>query len=751
MAAAAMRKAAWFSRLKRLFGLERLAGLSVLALLLTVYVLDPLPVQILRVKLFDFYQVLKPRAVTIEPVTIVDIDEDSLAAYGQWPWPRVLLAELVEKIMAMGAVQVAFDVVFPEPDRMNPANVASILPGLDDETRRIMLRLPSNDEIFASKLSAHPVVLGRHGFSADREDDGIVALQRTVHAKRTLDAPDPVSVVVTAPGLIRNIPILESVGKGHGFITIFPEQDGIVRRVPTVIGFEGELYPALSVEMLRVLTGRPAVIAEFNYAGMTALKIDRRLQAIPTDRNGRAWPYFAVPDHGKYVSVKSVLEGSADPNRFAGKLVILGTSAFGLHDIRSIPTASLVPGVEVHAQVIESALTGSFLRRPGIMLGIEAAIILAGGLLLVWLVPWVGAKWSALLFVAIAGGAAATAWHLFTSQLLLFDVGYLAVALLLLYTLLTFSGYASEEASRRRVRQAFGFYLAPAMVEKLAEDPGQLKLGGETRTMTILFCDVRGFTTISETFKGHPEGLTSLVNKLLTPLTAVILDRRGTVDKYMGDCIMAFWNAPLDDPDHARHACLAALEMQAAMDPLNERLAAEALADGRPFQPLAVGIGVNTGDVVVGNMGSDQRFDYSVLGDDVNLASRLEGQSKTYGVGIVVGENTRARVPDLAFLELDLIRVQGKRTAARIYTLVGDAATKSGNLFPMLEAAHDALLAAYRGQRWDDARRWLADCRKLVDGFGIAKLYDVYEARIDEYAQAPPAPTWDGVYLATTK
>ncbi len=751
MAGAAGTRSAWFSRLKRLFGLDRIAGLVVLALLLVVYVLDPLPVQILRVKLFDLYQVLKPRAVIIEPVTIVDIDEDSLAEYGQWPWPRVLLAELVEKIMALGAVQVAFDVVFPEADRMNPANVASILQGLDDETRRIMLRLPSNDEIFASKLSAYPVVLGRHGFSTTREDDGIVALKRTVHAKRTLNAPDPLSVVVTAPGLIRNIPILESVGKGHGFITIFPEQDGIVRRVPTVIGYEGELYPALSMEMLRVLTGRPAVIAEFNDAGMTALRIDRRLPTIPTDRNGRAWPYFSLPNHGKYVSVKSVLEGTADPNRFAGKLVILGTSAFGLHDIRSIPTASLVPGVEVHAQVIESALTESFLRRPGIMLGIEAAIVLAGGVLLIWLVPWIGAKWSALLFIAIAGGAAGTAWYLFTGYLLLFDVGYLTIALLLLYTLLTFSGYASEEASRRRVRQAFGFYLAPAMVEKLAEDPGQLKLGGETRTMSILFCDVRGFTTISETFKGHPEGLTSLINKLLTPLTAVILDRRGTVDKYMGDCIMAFWNAPLDDPDHARHACLAALEMQAVMGPLNERLGAEALAEGRDFQPLAVGIGVNTGDVVVGNMGSDQRFDYSVLGDDVNLASRLEGQSKSYRVGIVVGENTRARVPDLAFLELDLIRVKGKRTVARIFTLVGDATTRTGNTFPMLDAAHDRFLAAYRAQRWDDARMGLGECRKLVDGFGIASLYDVYEARISEYEQTPPGAAWDGVYEATAK
>ena len=228
---------------------------------------------------------------------------------------------------------------------------------------------------------------------------------------------------------------------------------------------------------------------------------------------------------------------------------------------------------------------------------------------------------------AIAGGAGGAAWYLFAEQRILFDVGYLIVALLLLYTMLTFSGYATEEANRRRVRQAFGFYLAPAMVEKLAEDPSQLRLGGERRTMSMLFCDVRGFTGISETFRDDPAGLTHLINTLLTPLTAVIMDRRGTVDKYMGDCIMAFWNAPLDDPDHARNACLAALDMQAAMDPLNERLAAEAAEAGREYKPLAIGVGVNTGDVVVGNMGSDQRFDYSVLGDDVNLASRLEGQS----------------------------------------------------------------------------------------------------------------------------
>ncbi len=265
----------------------------------------------------------------------------------------------------------------------------------------------------------------------------------------------------------------------------------------------------------------------------------------------------------------------------------------------------------------------------------------------------------------------------------------------------------------------------------------------------MLFCDVRGFTTISEQFDA--EGLTQLINKLLTPLTSIIMERQGTVDKYMGDCIMAFWNAPLDDPDHARNAALAALAMNAEMGPLNERLKAEAEAAGRKHIPLKIGTGLNSGEVVVGNMGSDQRFDYSVLGDQVNLASRLEGQCKTYAVDIVIGENTFQRAPNLAALELDLIKVKGKTEAVRIFTLVGDEQVRQGNVFSVLHGNHSEMLDAYRGQRWREARAKLDACRGLMDGFNLGGFYDIYQERLEEYEANPPGADWDGVYVATSK
>jgi adenylate cyclase len=744
------KKSAIGRRLRSLLGLNRTIGLALLTALLALFAADPVPVEILRLKLFDLYQTIAPRDVADRPVTIVNVDERSLAEIGQWPWPRTLLADIVKRLFELGAAVVAFDIVFPENDRMNPATAAASYHGLDPETRQRLLKLPSNDQVFADALRGRPVVLGRVGYGEERSRTDNVPLRTTLVAKRVVDAPDAAAIVVRVPALIRNVPVIEAAGAGHGFISMLPEPDGIVRRVPMVLAHEGELYPSLSAEILRLAVGRPTLVADVDKGGLTGLNITRDLR-IPTDGQGRVWPYFSHGDPIKYVSARDVLFGTVDAEAIRGKLIIIGSTAFGLHDIRATPIDRALPGVEVHAQVIENAVTGAFLRRPHYMIGAEMTLLLVGGMLMIWLVPAVGARWSLLLFAVLAGIGVGGTWYLFTEEHILFDVGYSLLAALVIYTFLTYAGYASEQSSRRRVREAFAHYLAPAMVEKLAEDPSHLRLGGETRPMSILFCDIRGFTTISETFKGDPGGLTALINKLLTPLTAIILDHGGTVDKYMGDCIMAFWNAPLDDPRHARNACLAALHMQAAMAPLNDRLSSEAAAEGRKHVPLAVGIGINSGEVVVGNMGSDQRFDYSVLGDDVNLASRLEGQSKAYGVGIVIGEKTHDAASELAMLELDLIRVKGKAEAARIFTLVGDETPRRANAFPVLEEAHDRLLQAYRRQDWPAAREHLVACRSLLDGFPLAGLYTMYEARLAEFEAEPPGPDWDGAYVATSK
>jgi class 3 adenylate cyclase/CHASE2 domain-containing sensor protein len=311
--------------------------------------------------------------------------------------------------------------------------------------------------------------------------------------------------------------------------------------------------------------------------------------------------------------------------------------------------------------------------------------------------------------------------------------------------------FTGREARRQRefINGAFARYLNPQLVKQLSNDPDRLKLGGETRDLTLLFCDVRGFTTISELFDA--QGLTRLINRFLTPMTDVILQRKGTIDKYMGDCIMAFWNAPLDDPEHAANACRSALTMSAELAPLNAQLEAEAATEKRRHVPINIGIGLNSGDVVVGNMGSDQRFDYSVLGDNVNLASRLEGQSKTYGVTIVIGENTFVRAPGFACLELDLIKVKGKTEAVRIYTLVGPPEDAETPAFRALAEEHGKMLSAYRSQDWAAAKVQIELCSELGKAYHLDKLYHLYEERIAEYQRTPPGSDWDGVYVALTK
>jgi len=420
-----------------------------------------------------------------------------------------------------------------------------------------------------------------------------------------------------------------------------------------------------------------------------------------------------------------------------------------LLDIKTIPTERFVPGVEVHAQLIESVLTNSYLTQPNIANSLEMALALVAGLIIIVLVPWIGAKWTLLFFLVVVTGAGGTSWYLFDQQRYLIDAAYGITAILILYVTMTYMGYAAENAQRRATREAFSKYMSPDVVARVVENPALLGLGGTKRDMTVLFCDVRGFTSISELFDA--EGLTVLINKLLTPLTDVILANKGTVDKYMGDCIMAFWNAPLDDPDHAKNAAISALGMVAEMAPLNARLEAEAKAEGRKHLPLKVGVGLNTGDAVVGNMGTAKRMDYSVLGDTINTGSRLEGQSKTYGVDIVIGPNTYERIPEFATIELDIIQVKGKKIGLHVYALMGTPELAKRPDFIKVKETVDAMVAAYRSQKWDKAEVHIAELCVIGAPYHLETLCDLYVSRIKAYRLEPPAADWDGVFVATTK
>jgi adenylate cyclase len=733
----------WF---RRRFGFDRLLCLALLIGFAGLRVVDPAPVEEIRVRTFDFFQRVDPRHKTARPVTIVDIDDKSLEKFGQWPWPRTRIADLITELTRLGAVVIAFDAVFSEPDRLNPADAADTFRNLDEDTRAKLRALPSNDEVFAEAIRKSRVVLGESGAAEE-----LAALDKTLPVTGlAMLGEEPQRFMFEFPGLLRNTKVLEQAAAGRGLFTIKPERDGIVRRVPMIMLAQGQTMPSLSFEMLRVAAGSGTILIKSEKAGIKSLGI-KGFQ-LPTDGNGQLWVHYARQDPSLYVPVTNVLEKTVAPEMIAGKLVLIGTSAVGLNDIKTTPVSQNMPGVEIHAQILESALTGDVISQPIYGIGVEFAAALLFGLLVIAFAPLFGPVTLVALGAAFAAALLGTSVYFYTQHRLLIDFTYPLMSTTAIYLTLIFSSFVREQAQRRQIRSAFGQYLSPALVEQLAQSPEKLVLGGEEREMTIMFSDMRGFTSISETYKNDPQGLTALMNRFLTPLTNAILNRKGTIDKYMGDAIMAFWNAPLDDKDHELNACEAALDMLERVDELNQAREQEAKDEGRPFIPLNAGIGLNTGTCVVGNMGSDQRFDYSVFGDSVNLASRLEGQSKEYGFPIIIGSRTALAVKDrFAILELDFIMVKGKKEPEVIYAIAGREDTAQSGRFQRLRNLTIEMLACYRSRDWEGALAAIARGRKTDEANSLELLYNLYEARIRGYLENPPPQDWNGAFALLTK
>jgi adenylate cyclase len=735
----------WFARK---FGYARVVCLALLIGLAALRIADPAPIEELRVRTFDTFQRIDYRVKTARPVTIVDIDEKSLAnpKLGQWPWPRTRIADMVANLTKLGAVAIAFDIMFAEPDRLNPDVAADTFRNLDEATRDKLRALPSNDEVFADAMRRSRVVLGETGLpDVLSEPDNTLPVTGLA-----MLGEDPQRFMFKFPGLLRNTPVLEKAAAGRGMLTINPERDGIVRRVPMIMQAQGTTMPSLSFEMLRVVTGTDTIFIKTDVAGIKSLGV-KGFQ-IPTDLNGQLWVHFARHDPSIFVSATDVLEGRVPPERIKGKLVLVGTSAAGLNDLKTTPVDPAMPGVEIHAQVLESALTRAVLAQPyyGPALEFFAALVL--GLLVIAFAPAFGPVTLVVVGALFASLLVGTSWYFYTQYRLLIDFTYPLLSTTAIYLTLIFASFVREQTQRRQIRSAFGRYLSPALIEQLAQSPEKLALGGEEREMTIMFSDVRGFTTISESYKHDPQGLTALMNRFLTPLTNAILARKGTIDKYMGDAIMAFWNAPLDDKEHQLNACEAAVEMLERIDVLNQQRELEAKEGGHAYFPLNVGVGLNTGVCVVGNMGSDLRFDYSVLGDSVNLASRLEGQSKEYGFPIIVGSRTALAVKDkFAILELDFIMVKGKKEPEVIYAIAGREDTAQSGRFQRLRNLTIEMLACYRSRDWEGALAAIERGRKSDDGHALELLYNLYEARIQGYRKAPPPEDWNGAFALLTK
>ncbi len=629
------------------------------------------------------------------------------------------------------ALAVGVDVLFPEFDRASPGVVADSLTGIDEDTRSTLKRLPDNDRIFAEALGRARAVLG---VATRTWEEAEAPEPPPAKAKFAKLGGDPLPRLFAVPGLTRNLEVLENAASGMGMLSYMPDPDGVVRRLPLVMRYGETIYPGLAVEMLRVATGGKTILIKSDEIGITSVVAGGI--TIPTDEHGRAWVAFVPRGRDRYVSAKDVLEGTVPPQRIARHLVLIGTSAVGLLDVKPTPIERAMPGVEIHAQLLETIFVRSPYGRPGDATIIEVFLLIGVCVLMAIVIPRVGAAWGLALVTIVVAGLFGTAWFLYDLQGVLLGVVIPAGAGFILYCDITYWNYLRKEAQQRQVRDAFSHYMSADLVNQLASSPDKLKLGGEVKDLTVMFCDLRNFTAISEKFAHDPQTLTGILNRYFTAMTDRITECSGTIDKYIGDAIIAFWNAPIDDPEHVRHACQAALEMLDGVGKLDAKLRADAAAAGRRHFPLKIGIGLNSGECLVGNMGSDHRLNYSVIGDACNLASRFEEQTKNYGVTIIIGENTRAAIEDFATLELDLIRVKGKKEVTRIFGLFGTAEMGSSAKFANLRERHQRMLSAYREREWQSAREHIAEIRR-IDG-NPERLYDLFSRQLDEFEIRPP-------------
>ena len=707
-------------------------------------------VQRLRLLVFDTYQQIEPREFADYPVRIVDIDEASLEAIGQWPWSRIVLADLVRALQQQGVAAIGFDIIMAEPDRTSPANMIALwqrFPGTDDLADRIG-QLPDPDAVFADALKNLPTI-GAYAFS-DASDE----VPPPPPAGFSFTGDDPLIFVPQEQGATPIVPVLRDAFAGYGFVSYRPDLDGVVRRAPVLAAFDATLYPSFAAEVLRVAQGAGNYIvrssggsgeASFGaQTGIAQIKIGHAV--VDTDWRGALLLYDSGTRDERFISALDVLEGRIDPAELQGRIVLVGSTAEALRDIRATPLSPNMAGVEVQAQFLEQMIAGQFLQRPDWASGAEFFYMALAGVLMIVLIRRAGAFGAAAVGAVVVAISVLLSWFAFQSERLLLDPVTPSLAALIVYMAGSLLGYMRTEADRRRNRMVLAQYLPPRLVERYARDMGALRLGGETRELTILFTDIQGFTAIAERLA--PEALTRLINGFLTPMTRIVQEETGgTIDKYIGDAMMAFWNAPEDDADHARHALQAAQSMRAELARLNRTWTADAQASGTSFEPLRIGIGINTGRCSVGNFGSDQRFDYSALGDAVNLASRLEGLSRLYGVDVVVGEATARASQGFPLVGIDRVRVKGRTAPETIYALLDAGETQESAA--RLVSAFDDFFTVYYARDWEKALELLGSLRRLAPS--LARLCHLYEMRIRANRMTPPPADWDGVFVAESK
>ena len=700
----------------------------------------------------DRLRLTMPRTMD-ERIVILDIDEKSLKEEGRWPWGRDRMALLVDKLFDKYGVAVAgFDVVFAEKDESSGLRVLQKLgqnqlkgvAPFQSVLSRIRPQL-EYDKLFAASIKNRKVVLGYY-FSNQREINLSGNLPEPVFPAGTFAGRQ---IGFTSwSGYGANLPELQQAAAGGGHINPIIDPDGSVRRVPMIAEFGGAYYESLSLAVVRTLLNQPELRAGFagdgsaGYAGLEWLELDAPggILQIPVDGEVASLvPYRGGAGSFRYISATDVLHDRVDAAQLNNKIVLVGTTAPALLDMRTTPVGEVYPGVEVHANMIAGILDQNLKSHPAYMLGAEVAWLLLIGVALSFLLPQLGALQAILVsaFAAVATtGLNIALWHYGD---ILMSAADSLIMIALLFALDMSYGYFFESRSKRQITGLFGQYVPSEVVEEMARHPENVSMQGDSREMSILFSDVRGFTAISEGLEARE--LSLLMNQFLTPLSRVIYKHRGTIDKYMGDCIMAFWGAPLADAAHARNAMLAGIEMQAVLQAMQPQFKA------RGWPEIQVGVGINTGRVSVGNMGSEVRVAYTVMGDEVNLASRLEGLTRQYGVGIIVGENTRNAAPDFFYRELDQVRVKGKDKPVAIYEPLGLTGEVSKALQDEVKLFHE-MRGLYRKLDWDQAELQLMNLQRMSPD---KELYKIYAQRINFLRKNPPPASWDGVFVFAMK
>jgi len=587
---------------------------------------DVSPVETLRLKTFDYYQKISPRDVTTNSVVIVEITEQDLKKYGQWPWPRNLIANLHNRIYQYGAKVIQYNIIFAERDRSG------------------------KDENFAQKLAGTNTVMMYS--IKDSATDGQVAKVPVVKQG------EPDKFLYSFKGVVTNIPELLQFANGAGVNIMIPNIDGTIRQIPLFVNTDIGTIPNQILDTIRVYNQNTKykIVADKN--GIKEILISKN-KKIKTNANAMFNINFADTNTIKKYSVTDIIKNKID---LQNKIVVVGLNAAGLSYLKDTPLG-LMTDTQISAQAMETDLTDTQLIRDGNTNLIEIVAVFVFGFLLIYIIPKLGITTTVLTYMTLVATIITSSLIAYNTSYIMLDASFPVLFVTIVWGHLVFNSFAKQYRLRQQIKKQFEHYLDPRMVKRLQKDPGLLKLGGETKTMTFMFSDIRGFTPISEKYKGNPQGLTKLINRFLTRMTNIIIKNKGTVDKFMGDCIMAFWNAPLNTPGHEKLAVRTAIQMQKELKKLNRELKKEKLPQ------INIGIGINTGQALVGNMGSDQRFDYSVIGDDVNLASRLESSSKELGSTLVIGEKTKTKCRGLRFKSLGTIKVKGKTEDINVYTI----------------------------------------------------------------------------------